>query len=50
MAQDFLSFIENNDRKSIPLTYFHEKAYLIEEKYIPRLDYIKVFDKILGGY
>lgn len=49
MAHDFLEFINNNTRKSIPIDYFKEKGYLIEEKYIPRLDYIKVLDKILGG-
>lgn len=47
MAKDFLFFIDNNDRKSIPISYFEEKAYLIEEKYKPRLDYIEIIDKIL---
>lgn len=49
LAQDFLKFLDENERKSIPLSYFQEVGYLIEEKYIPRLDYIKVLDKILGG-
>lgn len=49
MAKDFLDFIEKNERKSIPIKYFEDKAYLVEEKYIPRLDYLKVIDQILGG-
>lgn len=43
-AEDLFSFIKNNKRKSIPITYFKEKAYEIELKYIPRLDYIKIID------
>jgi len=49
MGNDFLSFIDNNTRKSIPITYFDEKGYLIEEKYLPRLDYLKIIDEIIGG-
>lgn len=46
---DLISFIQNNSRKSIPLDYFNEKAYLIEEKYIPRVDYLKIIDLTYGG-
>lgn len=49
MANDFLFFLKENNRKSIPITYFEEFGYTIEEKYIPRLDYLKVIDEILGG-
>lgn len=49
MANDFLNFIKNYNRKSIPITYFEEFGHIIEEKYIPRLDYLKVIDKVLGG-
>ena len=49
MAKDFLSFINNNERKSIPIKYFEEFGYVIEEKYIPRLDYLKIIDEVLGG-
>ena len=48
-GKDLISFINNNERKSIPLTFFEEHAYLIEEKYIPRVDYLKVIDSIFGG-
>ncbi len=47
LAEDFLSFIEQNKRKSIPLSYFEEKAFKVEEKYIPRLDYLKIIDQLL---
>lgn len=49
MAEDFLKFLKENERKSIPLNYFEEHAYLIEEKFIPRLDYLKIIDEVLGG-
>ena len=49
LANDLINFIENNTRKSIPLLFFEENAYLIEEKYIPRIDYLKVIDSIFGG-
>ena len=48
--QDFLSFINNNDRKSIPIDYFKEKGYLIKDGYRPRVDYLKVVDSILEVY
>ena len=48
--QDFLSFINNNDRKSIPIDYFKEKGYLIKDGYRPRVDYLKVIDNILEVY
>lgn len=49
LGQDLISFIKNNTRKSIPINYFEEKAYLIEEKYIPRIDYLKIIDLLYGG-
>ena len=48
--EDFLSYINNNDRKSIPLDYFKEKGYLIKDGYKPRVDYLKVIDSILEVY
>ncbi len=47
-SSDLLAFLNNNERKSIPLEYFEKKAYLIEEKYIPRIDYLKIIDEIGG--
>lgn len=48
--EDFSSFINNNDRKSIPIDYFKEKGYLIKDGYRPRIDYLKVVDSILEVY
>jgi len=50
MGSDFINYIDSNERKSIPLNYFEKKGYLIELSYIPRLDYLKIIDKIEGGY
>lgn len=46
-AKDLLDFINNNQRKSIPLSYFEEKGKLIELKYNPRLDYISVIKECI---
>ena len=45
-----MEYINNNDRKSIPLDYFKEKGYLIKDGYRPRIDYLKVIDSILEVY
>ena len=49
MGKDLIEFLKSSERKSIPLNYFEDKGYLIEISYIPRLDYLKVIDNILGG-
>lgn len=49
MVDDFFAFLESNDRKSIPLTYFKEKGYLIKFKLQPRIDYLEIVDKVYGG-
>lgn len=46
-AKDFFNFIDNNERKSIPYDYFKEKGYEIEEKYSPRLDYLKIIKEYM---
>lgn len=45
-GEDLVLFIENNDRKSIPLTYLKDKAFVIPEKYNPPLDYLKIVDQV----
>ena len=45
-AEDLFSFLDNNDRKSIPYSYFKEKGHLILDKYNPRVDYIYVLNKL----
>lgn len=47
MVDDFFAFLEGNDRKSIPLTYFKEKGHLIKFKLQPRIDYLKIVDKYM---
>ena len=42
-------FIKNNERKSIPIDFFKEYGTMIKIKYSPRIDYIKVIDKLYFG-
>ena len=39
-------FISLNSRKSIPIEYFKNSGYLIQEKFTPRLDYLRIIDEI----
>lgn len=39
------SFLKEAKRKSIPISYFEDKGYLIKEKYTPRLDYLKIIEE-----
>lgn len=45
LEEDFDRFIKNNKRCSIPLSYFEKNGYVIEEKLMPRLDYLKVLEE-----
>ncbi len=45
---DFINFIDNFERKSIPYEYIKEYGYLLEYNYIKGLNYIKYID-IIGG-
>lgn len=47
MAKEFFDFIDNNNRKSIPLSYFKEKAHLIKNKLQPRVDYLEIIDEYM---
>lgn len=49
MVNDFLDYIDNNDKKSISIDFFREKAFLLKDGYMPRIDYLKVIDEIIGG-
>lgn len=42
-------FLENVNRKSIPIDYFRNNAYLIKDSYNPRIDYLKIVDNLIGG-
>lgn len=46
-GKNLLDFIEKEDRKSIPLTYFETNCQNIELKYNPRLDYIKIIKEFM---
>ncbi len=46
MAKDFLHFIDNNSRTSIPLNYIETYGYLVKDKFIPRVDYLEIINKI----
>ena len=48
LGEDLISFMNNYDRKSIPIDYFDDYGFVIEIKYTPRLDYIKIIDKVLN--
>lgn len=45
-AKELISFLDNNERKSIPIEFFEQKGYIIPDKYNPRVDYIKVIDNL----
>ena len=45
-GKDFFAFLEKNDRKSIPQSYFEENGYKIKVKFNPRIDYLKIVDEI----
>lgn len=45
-GEDYIYYIDNNDRKSISYNYIQEKAHIIKESYQPQLDYLSVVDKI----
>ena len=42
----WVAAIKNDERKSIPYSTFKERAYLIKEGYLPRLNYLKTVDEV----
>ncbi len=46
---DFLQFIANSSRKSIPYEYIKEYAYVLEYNYNKGIDYLKIID-LIGGF
>lgn len=48
-AKDFFDYLNQTEKKSIPINYFREKAFILEDYYQPRLDYIKIIDQFIGG-
>lgn len=49
LAKDLKIFLEKEKRSSIPLAYFENTAWLLDDGYLPRVDYLKVIDQIYGG-
>ncbi len=45
-GEDLLDFISSNERKSLPLSFFKEKAYIIKERINPTLDYLTIVDNV----
>lgn len=48
-AEKLIHFIENEKKKSIPLRFFEQEAYLLKDGYKPRIDYLKIVDNLIGG-
>lgn len=42
-----LDFIENESRKSIPLSYFEKEGFLVKQGYRPSIDYLKFVDTLI---
>ena len=45
-GEKLFKFIDENERKSIPIDYFEKYGYFIKPKYNPRIDYLEIIDKI----
>lgn len=45
-GETLIKFINYNNRKSIPFEFIKKNGYKINEKFIPRLDYLKIVDDI----
>lgn len=43
--EDLIYFLDNNNRVSIPISFFEKYAYQIKEGLSPRLDYLKILDE-----
>lgn len=48
MAKDFLSYVDNIKKTSIPVEYFKEKGHKINDKFVPRVDYLEIIDQYGG--
>ena len=42
-------FLNTNNRKSIPISFFEKNGYVIKDKYNPRVDYLSIIDKLYFG-
>lgn len=46
-GQSFVDFVDNNDRKSIPIDYIINNGYLLKYNYSKGLNYLDIVDKYL---
>ncbi|MBR1937271.1 MAG: Holliday junction resolvase RecU [Bacilli bacterium] len=46
-TKQLMNYLETSSKKSIPLSYFKENAYLIKDSYNPRIDYLKIVDHLM---
>ena len=46
MAKDFLNFLDNNKKASIPINFFKDYGYKINDKFYPRVDYLEIIEKL----
>lgn len=48
-AEKLIQYLNSTTKKSIPINFFRENAYLIKDSYRPRIDYLKIVDNLIGG-
>ena len=46
LGQQFFDFLKNNKRKSIPVSFFITKGFVLKDNYLPRIDYLKIIDQL----
>lgn len=46
MAIDLINYINNINKSIIPIEYFEEHGYLINNKFIPSIDYLEIIEKL----
>lgn len=49
LGKDLEKFLKENERSSIPKTYFDKVAFKIKDKYIPKVDYLEIIDELIKG-
>lgn len=49
-TKKLLFFLNNTERKSIPLDFIKTNAYHIKDGYNPRIDYLKIVDKLIEDF
>ena len=49
LEKDLKQFLNSTTRKSIPISFFENKGYIIKEEFNPRIDYLEILDNIGGN-